>query len=245
MITKELLLEAARRKGLTNREHIEKDYLQDVLLYNIYRKTNQLVFKGGTALYKLYSLPRFSEDLDFSMLGDVDAKRAVEEAVRGISGAGIRETKVMKGSVLIRIGFTGVLTRYNTLRVDISTGNPVLAGFDVKTYVPEYVDINPFSIRALKPEEMLAEKVHSLFARGSARDLYDLFFLARLARVDGKLVRGKLNNFGMKYDFRALNRRIGNLKRLWVPELRPFLLAELPDFRAVRDFVIEKLKTMK
>ena len=47
---------------------IEKDYLQDLILYNIYKTTkNAFVFKGGTALSKVYHTDRFSEDLDFTL----------------------------------------------------------------------------------------------------------------------------------------------------------------------------------
>jgi predicted nucleotidyltransferase component of viral defense system len=34
-----------------------------------------LVFKGGTALRLAYSSPRFSEDLDFDALGEIDSKK--------------------------------------------------------------------------------------------------------------------------------------------------------------------------
>ena len=60
MITKEMLKAIGRRKGLTNRGHIEKDYFQDLFLYH--------TFKGGTCLYKIHNLPRFSEDIDFSVI---------------------------------------------------------------------------------------------------------------------------------------------------------------------------------
>ncbi len=75
MINKELLSQASVGKGLINKEYIEKDYFQDLLLYQLYKQTNQLVFKGGTALYKFYQLPRFSEDLDFSALHGGEPKK--------------------------------------------------------------------------------------------------------------------------------------------------------------------------
>ena len=47
-------------------EEAEKDYLQDVLLRNIYATIgSELLFRGGTAISKIYSSGRFSEDLDF------------------------------------------------------------------------------------------------------------------------------------------------------------------------------------
>jgi len=81
LIEKEFLLRVARNKGLKNREHIEKDYFQDLLLYHLYKKSNNFVFKGGTCLYKLYNLPRFSEDLDFSVL----SQENIEETIANIA----------------------------------------------------------------------------------------------------------------------------------------------------------------
>ncbi|MEK6848678.1 MAG: nucleotidyl transferase AbiEii/AbiGii toxin family protein, partial [Nanoarchaeota archaeon] len=85
MITKEILMQNAKAKGLTNKEHIEKDYFQDKLLYSIYRQTNLLVFKGGTALYKLYNLPRFSEDLDFSIINKLDAPAIIKNVAKSFN----------------------------------------------------------------------------------------------------------------------------------------------------------------
>ena len=66
MIKREELLRIAAVRGLPPR-FAELDYLQDIALLGIYREFgNKLVFKGGTCLYKLYMLNRFSEDLDFT-----------------------------------------------------------------------------------------------------------------------------------------------------------------------------------
>jgi len=245
MITKEILEETAKQKGLLNKEHIEKDYFQDLLLFNLYKQTNLLVFKGGTALYKLYGLQRFSEDLDFSLLKDVDLEKIMKNVIANIKNSEIKEIKRMKDSVLIKIAFKGILTKYNTIRIDINTKNPVLDKFDVKTYTSSYVDINPFSLRVLSLKEIFAEKIHSILNRENARDLYDLFFLSKFVEIDKKIITNKLANFNMKFDFNELRQKIGNLESLWKKELEPFILSELPDFKAVRDFVLNKLKKLK
>jgi uncharacterized protein len=241
MITKELLNLAAKNKGLVNKEYIEKDYFQDLFLSEICKKTNKLIFKGGTALYKLYSLERFSEDLDFSIISPFDVKSLIEEIVRGIDGASIKQIKETKNSISIKIGFKGILTIYNTLRLDISITNSILEEFDVKTLVSSYPDINPFSIRIMNINEILAEKIHSLLARQKARDLYDIFFLLKIANIDKVLTNNKLKNFGMKYNSNTLKKRIRNLRNLWIPELKSFVLADLPDFKAVSSFVMKKV----
>ena len=241
MIPKEILKNIAKKKGLINKEYIEKDYFQDLLLFNIYKKTNLLIFKGGTALYKLYGLQRFSEDLDFSLLRDGDIKKIIEDVVNGIDGAEIKEVKEMKNSLFIKISLKGIITRYNTIRIDITLKNEVLEKFDVIPYISEYIDINPFSMRVLSLKEILAEKIHSLLARQKSRDLYDLFFLLKFVDVDKNLIEKKLNLFGMKYKSTELKRRINKLKTLWEKELKSFILGELPDFNAVRNFVFSKL----
>ena len=127
-----MLSEIGKKKNLKNKEHIEKDYFQDILLYKLFSKSNDLVFKGGTALYKIYNLPRFSEDLDFSILHETDAEKTIMDIAKSVGDVEFRKTP---DSLLFKIKFKGILTRYNTIRIDVSTKNKILAGFDVKNYV--------------------------------------------------------------------------------------------------------------
>lgn len=244
MITKELLTEIGKKKGLANKEHIEKDYFQDLLLFHLYKQTNLLIFKGGTALYKLYNLPRFSEDIDFSILKQFDAE-IIYRAVNNIEGAEAKEIKTTKGSLLTKISFKGILTRYNTVRIDISLNNPTIEDFDVRTYISSYVDINPFSIRAMNIKEVLAEKIHALLTRQKARDLYDLFFLLRLTTPEKRIIAQKLRSLGVVFTHRKLEEQIANLEHVWRKELRSFVLTELPEFSAVSDFVRQNLRNLR
>ncbi len=239
MITKEMLKAIGRRKGLTNKGHIEKDYFQDLFLHHIYKRTNLLVFKGGTFLYKIHNLPRFSEDIDFSVLGEIDAERLIED-ISGKTASEIKTIKRTKNSLLIKIAIGGILTPYNSLRIDINLENVVFK-YDVVNYIPPYIDINPFSLRVLDLSEIVAEKIHSIYARRKARDLYDLFFLLRFVDVDKSMIERKLEIFGMEFDFRTFESKISNLKRLWVPELKPFVLTELVEFELAERFVLDKL----
>jgi predicted nucleotidyltransferase component of viral defense system len=243
MISKEMLMETGRKKGLVNKEHIEKDYFQDVFLFHLFKKTNKFIFKGGTALYKLYGMPRFSEDLDFSLL-DVDiesAEAVVKDIAETVEYFKIKQTRKTRDSLLIKLACHGVLTKYNTLRIDLNFKNRVIKGFDVKNYLSNYIDINPFSLRILKPEEIISEKIHSLFMRERARDLFDLFFLLRMAKFNKKLVEEKLRVFNLEYSHKLLKTRIGRLENVWKKELEAFILTELPSCDTVRNFVLSKI----
>jgi len=241
---RELLLKIGKKKGLKNREHIEKDYFQDKLLYWIFQLTNNLVFKGGTALYKLYNMPRFSEDLDFTLL---DPKERIEDKIIQIAEKLNTEINIkkLKTSLLFKLRFKGILTSYNTIRIDVSLKNKALLGFDLKNYVPDYIDIKPFSLKILKLKEMVAEKIHSLLARKNARDLYDLFFLLRISKFDKKLVEEKLKIFGMKFDANLIKKQINEIRPIWEAELKPFVFDELLDFNVAKDFVINRLANSK
>lgn len=240
MIEKEMLLKVAEKKGLKNKEHIEKDYLQDLFLFNLYQRTNVLVFKGGTALYKLYGLPRFSEDLDFSILKKIKIEPIIRKAAEGMGGQ-LKDIKKTKHYIAAKIAFEGVLTRHNTLRIDINTRN-VVFDYEVRHYVPAYITINPFSLRVLELREIVAEKVHSLLHRAKARDLYDLFFLLRFVKPDRKIIERKLAVFNMKFDYNEFERRVQKLEMVWHKELAPFMLTELTEFSVVKDFVLNALK---
>jgi predicted nucleotidyltransferase component of viral defense system len=238
LIEKELLLKIAKNKGLKNKEHIEKDYFQDLLLYHLYKKSNNFIFKGGTCLYKLYNLPRFSEDLDFSVLAQENIRETVESVARELKAK--IESKKTKTSFLFKLRFPGILTQFNTIRIDISLVN-IVFGFEVKNYISSYIDIPPFSLRVLKLEEILAEKIHALIKRNNARDLYDLFFLLRFVEPNKELIQKKLKIFRMEFDKELIKRKIEEIKPKWEAELKPFLLTELTDFEVAKEFVERKL----
>ena len=62
------LRRASKKKGFLL-PLIEKDYYLTLILSRIYELSENLVFKGGTCLNKVYYVYyRLSEDLDFSMI---------------------------------------------------------------------------------------------------------------------------------------------------------------------------------
>ena len=85
----------------------EKDYLQDLMLFSIYSHIGrELIFKGGTCLYKIYKLGRFSEDLDFTLNKRIDIKEISKKIVSDLDLLGIKskikEIKEYKNELNIR-----------------------------------------------------------------------------------------------------------------------------------------------
>jgi|GEM_PF-1905363 len=60
--------------------NLAREYLQYYVLYLMYREKIYLdqAFLGGTALRILYGIPRFSEDLDFSLIEKVNAEKVAQ-----------------------------------------------------------------------------------------------------------------------------------------------------------------------
>ena len=79
MITKDAL---AEYKTYNDPYQVEKDYLQDLLLYNIYaNSSNEMVLKEGTAFAKFYNSDRFSEDLDFTLSEKVEKQEEFAKSI--------------------------------------------------------------------------------------------------------------------------------------------------------------------
>ncbi len=244
-IDSELLKDLGKKQGLKNKEHIEKSWMQDHLLYYLSKKKDNLVFKGGTALYKFYSLPRFSEDLDFSTKNLVD-QDLIEEFCK--THRCTFNYKKVHDSNLYKLKLQGVLTKANTLRVDINVTTSIYTS-EIKTYISPYPDIPPFLVKTMSLKEILAEKIHSVLNRTKARDLYDIFFILRIIDItkeNKELIIKKLHDREIMIQekdlLEQLTKRTKALSNLWTEELKHFILQELPDFKIVRDFVLKKFE---
>ncbi|MBE0433513.1 nucleotidyl transferase AbiEii/AbiGii toxin family protein [candidate division WOR-3 bacterium] len=112
MISRKLIEELAG-KYQTIEINIAREYCQHLFLSNLYqmKKSERILFKGGTALRVMYQSPRFSEDLDFSCSGvkikDIEdlLLRNVIEIEKSEIGVEILESKSTSGGYLGKLYF--------------------------------------------------------------------------------------------------------------------------------------------
>ncbi len=251
MIDKETL---SSYKTFKDPYQTEKDYLQDLLLYSLYRASeSELVFKGGTAISKIYGSGRFSEDLDFVL--------ASGEAADGIGAY------VEKAISRIRLRYN---TEYrlekcrNMLKCSIKVKGPIYMaapneqakqalGIDLNIYerpmretraierVPIYDDLHPYAIRAEAPEELLVDKAKAMLERIQpvARDLYDAWFLSKKysIKLDAELVSKKMGLYGKRegerFSISALEESVKAIGRIWDREMGR-LISHPPAYEEVR-----------
>ena len=189
------------------------DIAQDLLLRHLHDigLLEELAFKGGTALRKLYAgaQGRFSLDLDFSVRDlDGDAGATLEllvEAVENLELGPFRYgTAARRGKIHLTIATDLTSTSSLSSKLDVNPPpwlRPVLRGWVPMPIHSQYGGALP-QLNVVRIEENVAEKIARLNRTTTARDVYDLVWLWRHYRDGGGLDVG-------------LVRRIAVLK-MWV-----------------------------
>jgi predicted nucleotidyltransferase component of viral defense system len=196
MITRDRLRVLARTLGV-RLDYAEKNYVNSWLLWGLFTHSygENLLFKGGTALSKLYFPQswRFSEDLDFGVNGAFQGSEAelreILDAITERSGITftIREHYEAQQAhypthyVDSSIRYEAILDGANTTSLDIMVDEHV--AFDAVLHTHEYEDVPQFDLQAYSVEEIFAEKLRALYQRGLARDYYDLYQLIQTDTV--------------------------------------------------------------
>ncbi len=214
-----------------NHTVIYREYIQLVFLQKLYTETesSKIYFKGGTAIHLLFSAPRFSEDLDFtvelsperfSFIIDKTLGRLLhEESItwkekQSVSGRRILLTAppaMLKYPVFVNLDFSFRERVLTPERSSIQSDYPV----SFSSYVWH-----------LSKEEVLAEKIRAIMTRRKGRDLYDLWYLLSTGtrpiddHVKEKLNYYKLNDLTPKD---ILKRVSSYPKEEFVVDLRPFV----------------------
>lgn len=168
---------------------IVREYLQARILES-YQNSGAFaswVFVGGTALRFLYSMPRFSEDLDFSLTA-ADTEDNFETLMKKIKKdfeaenyditIKAKETKAVKSAfvrfrgLLYEMGLSPLESETVSIKVEIDTNPPEGANFQT-SIVRRHILLN---LQHYDKSSLLAGKLHALFCRKyvKGRDVYDL-----------------------------------------------------------------------
>lgn len=231
---------------------IEREYWQLLFLQRLYMSngSENIFFKGGTAIRFLFGSFRFSEDLDFTATAP---KENIEEMLvstfdffkkNTTADLEFKKEKVYKkfeeASVKYRFLFKPkALSQKVSIRIDVSLREKpqtkeetILTPFDYP--------ISPYPIVIhLKAVELLAEKIRALYIRGKPRDLFDLWFLlTKKIPIDQSMLKKKFAIYPRsQFSFKKLKEIISSYRE---NELKKDLNQFLP--RNYREFY-KKLKT--
>lgn len=184
MLSSAQIQEIARRNGI-NPYYQEKDYLLNILLFNLYKKEKDLIFKGGTCLKLAYNYPRFSEDLDFnSTLKPKKISILVRKTLQYFRFLGIKyefmREELFEDSYTSKIRFygpfySGRIESTNSIQIDAGRRDPVILEPEWILVNPPYPDVPKYLVLVMRQEEILTEKIRALSERGMPRDLFDVW----------------------------------------------------------------------
>ena len=176
MIDRRELLEKARERNVSL-QMVEKDYVLGWLLSGL-SKFDGLVFKGGTALSKIYfpETWRLSEDLDFAFTGkdflfllEGIPKSLQELSVKSGMRFEVRNQFTNPEYMQLKIRYEALLS-INWAKVD-ATKEDVLDKTQERKLKTAYSDYPDFTVRVESLEEIFAENLRSLIERKKCRDL--------------------------------------------------------------------------
>ncbi len=246
MISKEELLEIARKEKLKPYQE-EKKYIQTIVLSAIYSELgNELVFKGGTALFLYRGLNRFSEDLDFSQTKDFDIDKMVKRIndsfeIHGISHI-IKEKKSKFGkNFLVSVEgplYSKPISKCH-VKIEISLRKDILLEPDLEDYIPKYSDVMPFSAYVMNLKEVAGEKVRAIMNRNYARDIYDLWFLIRKGFIPSlDLINKKMKYYNETFDIKIFKQKLEEKRDYWMTELEPIIIGRVPDFEMCKKEIL-------
>ncbi len=239
MVSKEEIIRIAREKALPLGA-IEKEFILTYILKKIYESDlkDKLIFKGGTALHKLYLHKRISIDLDFTELKPIkinELKKIIED--KEINSR-IKEINKTNNSTKVVLSYTSVLEHKNNIILDISKREkPVLDLITKKMKSPYFKDIE---ILTFQLEELIAEKIRALVQRNKPRDYLDIYYVLIKNSFDLeksiKISKQKLKAVNDKFSKEKIFDSLSIVKSLWEQDLRE-ILPNIPDF----DKVIKKI----
>ena len=175
-------LQQFTKESQTDFENILREYLQHLFLSYFYQnnKSDQILFKGGTALRIVLSSPRFSEDLDFTGINvsHQEIENIINNTLNNIEKSGIEvdisESKQTSGGFLAIVTFN-IFDLKPKIQIEISLrkgknvkGEPVVVQ---NIFIPSYVLVQ------MPLLDLINEKILALLTRQKPRDFYDYYYL--------------------------------------------------------------------
>ncbi len=200
-----------------------REILQEIVLLGLYEGGffKEAAFYGGTALRILHGLPRFSEDLDFSLLKENPSfdlriyEKSLSETLRSFGFDVKIEMKEKTADSAVQSAFLKGNTVEHLLSISapknilqsIHKDQIIKIKFEVDTEPPLHFQTHsvlrliprPYSITAMTLPSLFSGKMHALLCRSwgtrsKGRDWYDLvWYIAHKTPLDLQHLKARLD----------------------------------------------------
>lgn len=165
-------------------EQVEQDLIICRALVEIFSDdflANNLAFRGGTALHKLYlhPQPRYSEDIDLVQITSEPFGPVIDRLREKLQFLGTPQRKQKEHNNTLVYKVESEFLPVQTLRLKVETNCrehfTVLGLQKVPFKVNNPWFIGECNITTYKLEELLGTKLRALYQRRKGRDLYDMY----------------------------------------------------------------------
>lgn len=184
MIPRNFITEWKKNAPWQDNAQVEQDLILSRAIVEIYSSEllrNSLIFRGGTALHKLYSplQERYSEDLDFVQKRPEPIGKTLKELHQVINPwLGYPKWKQTRGRVTLYYRFDSEISPVRSMKVKIEINTREHFKYNEFVQVPFSVSSRWFDGKAFVPtytlEELLGTKMRALYQKKKGRDLFDL-----------------------------------------------------------------------
>lgn len=163
-----------------------------LILKDIYTNDNLsaiLGFKGGTAVYLFYNLPRFSVDLDFDLLDESKSDLVVSEIEKILQKYGnIKLVQNKRYSLLFLLDYHDKIKDGQNVKLEINK-RPFGSKY-------EFINYLGILIKVMIKEDIVGNKLVAMYERlgETNRDIFDVwFFLSNRWPINKKIVEQRTN----------------------------------------------------
>lgn len=233
------------KKLKINESFIVREFVQYTFLKELYMQTfsENVFFKGGTAIRIIFNGERFSEDLDFSVVG------SKETFTKHLLPFFNQLSKLYGWNFKKRNSLIGEKYLLSVQRENMKFGYYIELDFSFREDVVQpskstihtiYPIVFTSFIHHLSKEEILAEKTRAVLTRHKGRDIYDIWYLLNLGtELEEDLILQKLKYYDIQnFDKKQFVKKIQSFeKQQFIKDLRPFIPIDqrnrLPEFHDV------------
>ncbi|MEN3039234.1 MAG: nucleotidyl transferase AbiEii/AbiGii toxin family protein [Candidatus Kryptonium sp.] len=172
-----------------DKERIAREFYEILILYHISQQpwSKYLVFKGGTALRLAYNSPRFSDDLDFSLIKKINPSPVFKFAEKFAKNFNIQISDMWE--------------KKDTILTEFKINEPILPQpFKIKTEISKRKTKIEYQLKLITSptsnlqaliytatiDSILDEKLQALAQRTQPRDIFDIWFICQIKKIDFK-----------------------------------------------------------
>lgn len=164
---------------LRSQKQIALARLQDVIVEAIIEVEPNIVFHGGTAIWRCYNGNRFSEDVDI-YASDTQIKKLSSMITWSFTKRNVKMEYPLYTDRSVDVIGEGARSKFEAMKMPKR----------IKPVQAEYVraDGSKLFITSLSVKDFIHEKIFTYTKRHYVRDIYDIYHLASLGKLDKKTV---------------------------------------------------------